>query len=47
MGKKHTHLASHLGNFFLTTGNSSPSYLLSGAQGLKAGTDPQTTQYCA
>ena len=26
MGKKHPHLASHLGDFFLTTGNSSPSY---------------------
>ena len=39
MGKKHPHLASNLGNFFLTTGNSSLSFLYSGAQGLKAGTD--------
>jgi len=37
MGKKHPYLASHLGNFFLTTGNSSPSYLSQWCSRVKGG----------
>ena len=37
MDKKHPYLASHLGNFFLTTGNSSPSYLSQWCSRVKGG----------